>query len=46
MSSAVIYRGVMPIAKVNGSTSYHIEDLNDYSDINWCRNRKPTDCEA
>jgi len=38
----LVYRGELPIVKVAGSTRYDVEDLDDYIDINRCRNRKQT----
>lgn len=38
----LVYRGQLPIVKVAGSTRYDFEDLDDYIEINRCRNRKRT----
>jgi excisionase family DNA binding protein len=38
----LVYRGELPIVKVAGSTRYDVEDLDDYIEINRCRNRKRT----
>ena len=38
----LVYRGELPTVKVAGSTRYDIEDLDDYIEINRCRNRKRT----
>jgi excisionase family DNA binding protein len=39
----LVGRGELPIVKVAGSIRYDVEDLDDYIDINRCRNRKRTD---
>ena len=38
----LVYRGELPIAKVAGSTRYDVVDLDDYIEINRCRNRRRT----
>jgi excisionase family DNA binding protein len=38
----LVYRGELPIVKVAGSTRYDVEDLDNYIEINRCRNRKRT----
>jgi excisionase family DNA binding protein len=38
----LVYRGELPIVKVAGSTRYDVEDLDDYIEINRCRNRRRT----
>jgi excisionase family DNA binding protein len=38
----LVYRGELSIVKVAGSTRYDVEDLDDYIEINRCRNRKRT----
>jgi excisionase family DNA binding protein len=38
----LVYRGELPIVKVAGSTRYDVEDLDDYIEINRCRNRTRT----
>jgi excisionase family DNA binding protein len=38
----LVYRGELPIVRVAGSTRYDVEDLDDYIEINRCRNRKRT----
>jgi excisionase family DNA binding protein len=38
----LVYRGELPVVKVAGSTRYDVEDLDDYIEINRCRNRKRT----
>ncbi len=38
----LVYRGELPIVKVAGSTRYDVDDLDDYIEINRCRNRKRT----
>jgi excisionase family DNA binding protein len=35
----LVYRGELPIVKVAGATRYDVEDLDDYIEINRCRNR-------
>jgi excisionase family DNA binding protein len=38
----LVYRGELPMVKIAGSTRYDVEDLDDYIEINRCRNRKRT----
>jgi excisionase family DNA binding protein len=38
----LVCRGELPIVKVAGTTRYDVEDLDDYIEINRCRNRKRT----
>jgi excisionase family DNA binding protein len=38
----LVNRGELPIVKVAGSTRYDVEDLDDYIEINRCRNRRRT----
>jgi excisionase family DNA binding protein len=36
----LVCRGELPRVKVAGSTRFDVEDLDDYIDVNRCRNRK------